>query len=106
MLPPSNEAFIAIDPAILADLLLAENKDMLRELLLYHVLPGIVLEDDFEAGAIETLNGEVVIVTTSPTRINGASIVDPDVLGCNGVLHVVDEILVPIGEIRESTSFL
>jgi len=99
VLPPYNDAFLAIDPAILADLLLRENREHLQELLLYHILPGVILEDDFEAGVVETLNGEVVVVTENPLRINEASIVDPDVLGCNGALQIVDEILVPLGEL-------
>ena len=67
--------------------------------MLYHVLPGIVLEADFEAGDIDTLSGESVIVTENPLKLNDASILDPDVLGCNGVLHVIDELLVPIGKL-------
>ena len=73
-------------------------------MLLYHVLPGVVLEADFAAGEVETLSGEVVIVTENPLKINEASILDPDVLGCNGVLHVIDEILVPLGKLVESTT--
>lgn len=105
MLPPYNDAFLAIDPAILADLLQRENKEHLQELLLYHILPGVVLQDDFKAGVVETLNGEVVVITENPLKINEATIIDSDFLGCNGVLQIIDEILVPLGKcIREICS--
>lgn len=98
MLPPINDAFMAISPAILAELMLKKNQKGLRELLLYHILPGVILEEDFQTGEVETLSGEDIFVSENPLRINDANILDPDLLGCNGVYHVIDEILVPYGK--------
>jgi len=98
VLPPKNSAFVAIGPSVIAELLLKENRQELQDLLFYHILPGVILEGDFQAGEIETLSGDGVVITEEPFRINESSILDPDILGCNGVLHVIDEVLVPFGK--------
>lgn len=84
-----------IDPRAVAELMRKKNKDKLQELLLYHVLPGVILEADFEDGLVETLSRYDVVVTTNPLQFNSANVTDTDILGCNGVLHAIDEVLVP-----------
>jgi len=97
---PSNEAFDAVDPRVLAELLQTQNQGLLQELLLYHILPGVILADDFANGVVETLSGEDILVTAPPLQINDAIVLDADLLGCNGVLHVVDSILIPEGKFQ------
>jgi len=96
-LPPNNAAFGA-NPALtnyLADL---DNVEDLREVLLYHIIPGLYLEDDFRFGQLETLQGEDVIVETMPLSFNGAVVVEGDILACNGVINIISELLIPPGK--------
>lgn len=96
-LAPTNEAFDSLDSATLAELLLAENRGMLQDLLLYHFIPGLYLAEDFEDESLQTLlENESVAVTTDPVLFNGrATIVDEDILACNGVIQTIDDVLVP-----------
>lgn len=100
MFAPNNEAFDAVDRRVLAELLQTQNQGLLQELLLYHILPGVILADDFADGVVETLSGEDILVTEPPLQINDAIVLDADLLGCNGVLHVVDSILIPEGKFQ------
>jgi len=89
VVPPSNAAF-ADNPGLTTYLTDPANLDELREVLLYHILPGLYLSDDFEEGPIETIG-------LSPLTLNGVQVVETDVMACNGVLHIIDHVLVPPG---------
>jgi uncharacterized surface protein with fasciclin (FAS1) repeats len=94
---PTNAAFEQLDPAIVDFLLLPENVDALQGLLLYHLLPGAIFTVDLVAGPSQTLlDGEVVVVSLDPLTINDSGVVTPDVAACNGVIHVIDEVLLPL----------
>lgn len=96
VLAPSNDAIAAIDPALLQELLLPANRERLQELLLYHIVPGYLPTSSLTAGPVDTLlNGEQVQVSLNPTRFNEAGVVEPDIMGCNGVMYVLDDILIP-----------
>lgn len=97
VLAPSNAAFEALDSSTISDLLLPSNMEKLQDLLLYHILPGLTLEDDFDDGTVETLLvGQTIDLTTDPLVFNGrADLVDGDNLACNGVIHVIGDVLVP-----------
>jgi uncharacterized surface protein with fasciclin (FAS1) repeats len=97
LLAPTNEAFEALDSATLDELLLPSNVEKLRDLLLYHIVPGLVLSDDFEDGSIDTLlGGQTIAVAVDPIVFNGrAEVVEADILACNGVIHAIDDVLVP-----------
>jgi uncharacterized surface protein with fasciclin (FAS1) repeats len=96
VLAPSNEVIDAIDPDLLEELLDPANKERLQELLLYHIIPGYVTSSDFVAGPVDTLlNGEQVQVSLNPIMFNEAGVVEADLTGCNGVMHVIDDLLVP-----------
>jgi uncharacterized surface protein with fasciclin (FAS1) repeats len=97
LLAPTNDAFDALDSATLDELLLPINSDKLQNLLLYHIVPGIILSEDFEDGTINTLlDGETIAVAVDPILFNGrAEIVEADILACNGVIHSIDDVLVP-----------
>lgn len=102
VLAPSNEAFTA-NPSILDYLGNPANVMDLRRVLLYHILPGRVLTSDFTTGPTETLNGDVVQVTLNPIMFNSqASIVTCDISACNGVIDIIDNILLPPGTCTHS----
>lgn len=99
VLTPTNHAFAA-NPGLSSYLADLNHVEDLREVLLYHILPGLYLTDDFENGPIGTLQGEdvTVNVTSSSITFNGAELVEGDILACNGVLQVIDEVLIPPGK--------
>jgi uncharacterized surface protein with fasciclin (FAS1) repeats len=96
ILAPSNAAIDALDRDVLEELLLPQNRERLQELLLYHIVPGYNPVSGLTAGPLDTLlSDEQVDVSLDPVRFNQAGVIDADNMGCNGVMHVIDEILVP-----------
>ena len=65
------------------------------KILTYHVVSGTALSTDLTEGKIGTVQGEAVDVTLDPIAINGAGVAIPDVLATNGVVHVIDAVLIP-----------
>lgn len=95
---PTDEAFAKIPKATLDNLLLPENKDKLIEILTYHVVPGKVLAKDvIKLVAAETVQGSKVMVTTNHgmVMIDNATIVKTDIKANNGVIHVIDSVILP-----------
>lgn len=93
---PTNDAFAALPPGVLDALLLPENKDALVKILTYHVVPGTVLAADITDGDVATVEGQnVTLSTANGVTVNGATVVTADVLADNGVIHVIDAVLVP-----------
>lgn len=93
---PTNAAFAALPAGVLDALLLPENKDALVKILTYHVVPGTVLAADIADGDVATVEGQsVTLSTASGVTVNGANVVTADVLADNGVIHVIDAVLVP-----------
>jgi uncharacterized surface protein with fasciclin (FAS1) repeats len=94
---PTNAAFAALPAGVLDALLLPENKDALVKILTYHVVPGTVLAADIADGDVATVEGQsVTLSTASGVTVNGANVVTADVLADNGVIHVIDAVLVPV----------
>ncbi|MGE5408571.1 MAG: fasciclin domain-containing protein [Syntrophothermus sp.] len=94
---PTNEAFEALGGKLEA-LLEPQNKKELTEILTYHVAPGEVTSGELENGQkIKTVQGGDVEVKISgeEVTVNGAKVVMPDVPASNGVVHVIDEVLLP-----------
>jgi uncharacterized surface protein with fasciclin (FAS1) repeats len=93
---PTNDAFAALPDGVVDALLLPENRDLLTEILQYHVVLGSVPSDELETGAVTTLNGGLA-VRVEPDRVivNNASVVQPDVTASNGVIHVINRVLIP-----------
>ena len=100
---PTDEAFAKLPPetlaAVLADenLLKPENRDRLQALLLYHVVPGKVMSSDL-SGTVEaeTLQGSTVeIVVADGVTVNKAKVVAADIEASNGVIHVIDMVMLP-----------
>ena len=94
---PTDEAFGKLPEGTLTKLLLPENKDKLRMLLLYHVVAGKVLAADMADGDVKTVNGEKVKVDVSDDKIEvgGHKVYSADVSATNGVMHTIGEVLVP-----------
>ena len=93
---PTNEAFKALPAGVLAKLLLPANKATLTKILTYHVLPAEVMAADVKPGKVKTVEGgEITITTVGGVKVNGASVTSTDVEASNGVIHVIDKVLVP-----------
>jgi len=91
---PSDEAFAKIAKADL-DKLLAD-KAKLTAVLTYHVVPGKVVAQDVKAGNVKTVQGsELMIATAGGVTVNGAKVLKTDVLADNGVIHIIDTVLMP-----------
>jgi uncharacterized surface protein with fasciclin (FAS1) repeats len=94
---PTNEAFEALGGK-LEELLEPKNKEELAEILTYHVAPAEVGSGELEDGQkIETVQGEDVEIGIEgeEVTVNGAKVVIPDVQASNGIVHVIDEVLIP-----------
>jgi uncharacterized surface protein with fasciclin (FAS1) repeats len=91
---PSDEAFAKI-PKEELDKLLAD-KQALAKVLNYHLVSGKVLAKDVKAGEKKTVEGEMIKVTTTDgVKVNDAKVVKTDVLASNGVIHVIDTVIMP-----------
>lgn len=94
---PTDEAFAALPEGTLDTLLLPENKDLLVEILTYHVVPGTVTSANLVSGDVETASGATatVVVDGETVMVNEASVVAADIEASNGVVHVIDTVLLP-----------
>ena len=94
---PTDDAFGKLPKETLAKLLLPENKEKLRMLLLYHLVAGKVLSTDLMDGDVKTVNGEKLSIDVSIDKIevNGAKVFSADVVAKNGVMHSIGEVLIP-----------
>jgi uncharacterized surface protein with fasciclin (FAS1) repeats len=93
---PTDAAFAALPAGVLDKLLLPENLDVLVSILTYHVVSGTVLAADVAAGQVTTVQGEAITVETmGGVTVNGANVVAVDVLASNGVIHVIDAVILP-----------
>ncbi|WP_236034907.1 fasciclin domain-containing protein [Alkalihalobacterium elongatum] len=93
---PTDEAFATAleELGLTAEELLAS--DQLVDILLYHVVEGKVMSSDLEDGMqATTLNGESIAITLDPVQVNGVNVVTPDVEASNGVIHIIDAVLLP-----------
>lgn len=95
---PTNEAFAALPPETLQQLLQPENQEILAQLLSYHVIPGTITSSQIESGEVETLAGEVVAIELSKdgtVMVNNATVTQADIPASNGVIHGVDQVILP-----------
>lgn len=91
---PTDEAFTKIPKADL-DALLA-NKEKLTAVLTYHVVSGKFMAKDLKAGDVATVNGKLVKITTvGGLAINTSKVTATDIKASNGVIHVIDTVLMP-----------
>ena len=95
---PTNAAFGALPEGTVESLLEPENKDQLTAILTYHVVAGNVMAENLSDGqVVTTLNGQElkVSINNGIVTINGATVVAADLAGSNGVVHVIDAVLLP-----------
>jgi uncharacterized surface protein with fasciclin (FAS1) repeats len=93
---PTDEAFAALPPGVLDALLLPENKETLAKILTYHVVPGQVMAADIADGDVATVEGQTVALSTADgVTVNGATVIQADVVADNGVIHVIDAVILP-----------
>jgi uncharacterized surface protein with fasciclin (FAS1) repeats len=95
---PTNAAFAALPAGTVDGLLKPESKAALTKILTYHVVAGAVKAADLKDGQkIKTLQGEEITVAIKDGKvtINGANVTAADLAGSNGVVHVIDAVLMP-----------
>ncbi|MGE3363593.1 MAG: fasciclin domain-containing protein [Rhizobiaceae bacterium] len=94
---PTDEAFAALPAGTVEDLLKPENKDKLTKILTYHVVSGKVMAGDLKDGmkAATVAGPEVTIDLDNGAMVNEAKVVTADVAADNGVIHVIDKVLMP-----------
>src|SRR5262249_24360544 len=98
VLAPTDEALAKLPEGMIEGLLKPGNKDALKELLAYHVVPGKILAKDIgEKSRAKTLAGPSLTVGArgSGVFVNEATVLQADVLARNGVIHVTDRVLTP-----------
>ncbi|NND32123.1 MAG: fasciclin domain-containing protein [Saprospiraceae bacterium] len=100
---PSNDAFATLTAGTLESLLQPENKDQLVAILSYHVIPGKVASIDVTEGKSPTVQGEEVDITVDADdviKVNNATVTTADVEATNGVMHVIDQVIMPPSQLK------
>ncbi|WP_299660044.1 fasciclin domain-containing protein [uncultured Ruegeria sp.] len=95
---PTDEAFAALPEGTVETLLLPENKDQLVSILTYHVVPAKIMSGDIagKRAKVLTVQGDRLSVNAkNGVKVNGAKVVQADIEASNGVIHVVDEVIIP-----------
>jgi len=93
---PTDQAFNSLPDGVFAKLLLPENRDALIQVLSYHLVSGAVLTTDLTDGPVSTVEGEAIEVVTSPRiTLNGGVIRIADIAATNGVVHIIETVLLP-----------
>jgi uncharacterized surface protein with fasciclin (FAS1) repeats len=94
---PTDEAFAKLPAGALEDLLKPENKDKLVSILTYHVLPGKVMAADVKTMKAKTVNGKELSIKVGggAVTVDNAKVVKTDVPASNGVIHVIDTVVLP-----------
>jgi uncharacterized surface protein with fasciclin (FAS1) repeats len=95
---PNDEAFAKLPAGTLDNLLLPENKAKLVAILTYHVVAGeVVAADVVNLSSAATVEGQSVQISASDSgvTVNGANVIATDVMASNGVIHVIDSVLIP-----------
>jgi len=94
---PTNAAFAKLPAGTVESLLKPENKAKLVAILTYHVVPAKVLAADVKSGNAPTVNGKPVVIEAdaSGVTVGGAKVTATDLVGSNGVIHVIDTVILP-----------
>ena len=93
---PTDDAFAALPAGVLDALLLPENKDVLIKILTYHVVSGMVMAADVTDGDVATVEGQTVALSAADgVTVNGAKVIIADVAASNGVIHAIDQVILP-----------
>jgi len=94
---PTDAAFAALPKGTVDDLLKPANKAKLTKILTYHVVPGSVVSTSLKSGDVKSVEGSSlkVAVNAGKVTIGGANVVKADIKASNGVIHVIDKVLMP-----------
>ena len=96
---PTDEAFAALPQEAVQALMKPENKEILVKILTYHVVPGKVQSSDLKSGEIQTVEGSPMMVMIEQSKVvvgqNSANVTQADIQASNGVIHVIDKVLLP-----------
>jgi len=99
---PTDDAFAALPQGTLGTLLKPANRDQLSAILTYHVVPAEVMAADVTSGEVTTVNGATFTVSTGGGSVvitdgqgNEATVTQTDIVASNGVIHVIDSVLLP-----------
>lgn len=95
---PTDEAFAKLPEGTVESLLKPENKDQLTAILTYHVVPGKVMAADVvKLGDAKTVNGKSIVIKIDggAVMINDAKVTATDIKASNGVIHVIDQVILP-----------
>lgn len=94
---PTDDAFAALPEGTVESLLEPENIEDLKSILTYHVVAANAASSGLASGDVPTLNGKSVTIDVSEdgVKVNGASVVQADIIAKNGIIHVVDSVLLP-----------
>jgi uncharacterized surface protein with fasciclin (FAS1) repeats len=91
---PTDDAFAKIPKADLDALL--KDKAKITAVLTYHVVAGKVMAADVKAGQVKTIQGsELTVTTAGGVKVNAANVVKTDIVADNGVIHVIDTVVIP-----------
>jgi uncharacterized surface protein with fasciclin (FAS1) repeats len=94
---PTDEAFGKLPPGMLQDYLKPENKEKLGKLLTYHITSGAITSKQLTTTKLPTVNGATldIKVTNGEVMVNDAHVTKADVKASNGVIYVIDKVLLP-----------
>lgn len=93
---PTNEAFEALPEGTVESLMAPENKEILVSLLSYHVVAANLPSEQLETGSVTSVQGTPLNVEVGEeVTVNGVTVIDNDIAASNGVIHVVDEVILP-----------
>ena len=95
---PTDEAFAKLPEGTVDDLLKPENKEKLQQILTYHVVPGkVTAEDVVTLSSAKTVNGKDFKISKSgdDLMIDNAKVIKTDIMASNGVIHVIDQVIMP-----------
>ncbi|MBD2359478.1 fasciclin domain-containing protein [Tolypothrix sp. FACHB-123] len=96
---PSDQAFAALPEVTKQRLSQPENRELLRQVLAYHVVPGNLTANQLQSKEVNTLGNNPVNIKTdqanNEVRVNDARVIQPDIQASNGVIHIVDRVILP-----------
>lgn len=94
---PTDAAFAALPAGTVETLLKPENKDKLVKILTYHVVAGEIPSSKVKSGEVESLAGEEITITVKngKVKVNQAQVIQADIDASNGVIHVIDQVILP-----------
>ncbi len=95
---PTDEAFAKLPPGTVENLLKPENREQLRRILTYHVVSGKVMASDVvKLQSAKAVSGDTIRIRVSDgtVMVDNARVVTPDIAASNGVIHVIDSVILP-----------